>query len=91
YEASDNFMTGRANGLLTYRNTGFFGLVDGLNFALQYQGKNDGHGRDGDAWKGAPLSNNARGIAEQNGDGFGISATYDFGTGVSAGAAYTNS
>ncbi|EEK6974535.1 porin, partial [Salmonella enterica] len=40
YENSDNFMTGRANGLLTYRNNGFFGLVDGLNFALQYQGKN---------------------------------------------------
>ncbi|UNB78753.1 porin [Klebsiella pneumoniae] len=24
----------------TYRNSDFFGLVDGLNFALQYQGKN---------------------------------------------------
>ncbi|MEA7543882.1 porin, partial [Salmonella enterica subsp. enterica serovar Montevideo] len=35
YEASDNFMTGRANGVLTYRNNDFFGLVDGLNIALQ--------------------------------------------------------
>ncbi|XPE47626.1 porin [Shigella flexneri] len=26
---------------LTYRNSDFFGLVDGLSFALQYQGKND--------------------------------------------------
>ncbi|MDJ0034289.1 porin OmpF [Pantoea allii] len=38
---SDNFMNGRSGGLLTYRNTNFFGLVDGWNFALQYQGKND--------------------------------------------------
>ncbi|WP_336280152.1 porin [Cronobacter dublinensis] len=38
---SDNFMTGRTTGVLTYRNTGFFGLADGLNFGIQYQGKND--------------------------------------------------
>ncbi|WP_337024451.1 MULTISPECIES: porin OmpF [unclassified Pantoea] len=38
---SDNFMNGRSTGLLTYRNTNFFGLVDGWNFAVQYQGKND--------------------------------------------------
>lgn len=91
YENSDNFMTGRANGLLTYRNNGFFGLVDGLNFALQYQGKNDGNNWKGDTWDGTPLSNNSRKIAGQNGDGFGLSATYDAGMGISAGAAYTNS
>lgn len=93
YENSDNFMTGRANGLLTYRNQGFFGLVDGLNFALQYQGKNDGNNWNGDTrdWDGAPLSNNSRKIAGQNGDGFGLSATYDTDMGISAGAAYTNS
>ncbi|EBV5086383.1 porin OmpC [Salmonella enterica subsp. enterica serovar Ball] len=91
YEASDNFMTGRANGLLTYRNNGFFGLVDGLNFALQYQGKNDGHSREGDNWNGNLLSNNARSVAYQNGDGFGLSAVYDMGMGLSAGAAYTSS
>lgn len=96
YESSDNFMTGRANGLLTYRNNGFFGLVDGLNFAIQYQGKNDGKSREGnewspDGWNGSPLSNNSRDVAHQNGDGFGLSATYDFGMGVSAGAAYTAS
>jgi outer membrane pore protein F len=34
-------MNGRSTGLLTYRNTNFFGLVDGWNFAAQYQGKND--------------------------------------------------
>jgi len=38
---SDNFMNGRSTGLLTYRNTNFFGLVDGWDFAAQYQGKND--------------------------------------------------
>lgn len=32
---------GRTTGVLTYRNTNFFGLVDGWNFAVQYQGKND--------------------------------------------------
>lgn len=34
YTYSDNFMTGRTNGVATYRNNNFFGLVDGLNFAL---------------------------------------------------------
>ena len=42
YTYADNFMTGRANGVATYRNTDFFGLVDGLNMTLQYQGKNEG-------------------------------------------------
>ena len=41
---TDNFMTGRTNGVATYRNTDFFGMVEGLNFALQYQGKNEGTG-----------------------------------------------
>ncbi|MEE7530082.1 porin [Klebsiella huaxiensis] len=39
--ATDNFMTQRTNGVATYRNNDFFGMVDGLNFALQYQGKNN--------------------------------------------------
>ncbi|EIX4510487.1 porin OmpC [Escherichia coli] len=38
---TDNFMTARTSGVATYRNTDFFGLVDGLNFAAQYQGKNE--------------------------------------------------
>ncbi len=33
-------MNGRTNGVATYRNYDFFGLVDGLDFAIQYQGKN---------------------------------------------------
>ncbi|VTP65078.1 Porin OmpN [Serratia rubidaea] len=62
--------------MLTYRNNDFFGLVDGLNFALQYQGKNDS----------ATESNNGRDVLAQNGDGYGMSATYDLGYGISAAA-----
>ncbi|MEG0869090.1 MAG: porin, partial [Hafnia sp.] len=46
YTQADNFMTGRTNGVATYRNNGFFGLVDGLNVAVQYQGQNDGTNND---------------------------------------------
>ena len=42
YTWTDNYMVGRTNGVATYRNNDFFGLVDGLNFALQYQGANEG-------------------------------------------------
>ena len=73
YTYADNFMTGRANGVATYRNTDFFGLVDGLNVAAQYQGKND---RDD--------------ITESNGDGWGLSSTYEF-DGFGVGATYAKS
>ncbi|MEZ2697416.1 porin, partial [Hafnia alvei] len=86
YTQADNFMTGRANGVATYRNTGFFGLVDGLNVAVQYQGKNDGTNNDNEK-----LSNNSRDVQHQNGDGYGLSTTYDFGMGISAGASYASS
>lgn len=36
---TDNFMTKRASSLATYRNTDFFGTVDGLNMTLQYPGQ----------------------------------------------------
>ncbi|EBQ4755774.1 porin OmpC [Salmonella enterica subsp. diarizonae] len=83
YEEADRFMTGRANGLLTYHNTDFFGLVDGLNFSLQYQGKNGGDGE----------SNNGkdREAKSQNGDGYGMSVTWEGDAGFGAGAAYSNS
>ncbi|CAH5335573.1 Outer membrane protein F [Escherichia coli] len=32
---------GISQGVATYRNSNFFGLVDGLNFAVQYLGKNE--------------------------------------------------
>ncbi|ECA3795141.1 porin OmpC [Salmonella enterica subsp. enterica] len=83
YEDADRFMTGRANGLLTYHNTDFFGLVDGLNFSLQYQGKNGGDGE----------SNNGKGreAEKQNGDGYGMSVTWEGDAGFGVGAAYSNS
>ncbi|ENC9731749.1 TPA: porin OmpC [Citrobacter freundii] len=88
YTQADNFMTGRANGVATYRNTDFFGLVNGLNFALQYQGKNENQSLS-DANVG---TNNRDGDTRyDNGDGFGLSSTYDLGMGVSFGAAYTSS
>ncbi len=85
YTYSDNFMTGRANGVATYRNNDFFGLVDGLNFALQYQGKNENPG------SGEGTNNGDRSTRNANGDGFGMSTSYDLGMGVSASAAYATS
>lgn len=73
---SDNFMVGRSNGLATYRNTNFFGLVDGLNFALQYQGKNN---------------EGSRRLDKANGDGWGTSLTYTSDIGVGVSAAYAAS
>ncbi|WP_371339983.1 porin OmpC [Klebsiella quasipneumoniae] len=81
---SDNFLQSRANGVATYRNSDFFGLVDGLNFALQYQGKNGSVSGEG-------ATNNGRGAQKQNGDGFGTSVTYDIFDGISAGFAYSHS
>ncbi|MEJ5071950.1 porin OmpC [Enterobacter ludwigii] len=86
YTKADNYMTGRANGVATYRNSDFFGLVDGLNFAVQYQGKNENPG------SGEGTNNsNGRNMKNANGDGWGLSTTYDFGAGFSAGAAYASS
>ncbi len=51
--ASDNFFAGRNGGLATYRNSDFFGLVDGLNFGVQYLGKNERtavNKSNGDGW-----------------------------------------
>ena len=81
---TDNYMTGRTNGVATYRNSDFFGLVDGLNFALQYQGKNGSVSGEG-------ATNNGRGAQKQNGDGYGTSVTYDIFDGISAGFAYSHS
>jgi len=77
YTKADRFLTGRANGVATYRNRGFFGLVDGLNIAVQYQGKNENDGRS---------------LNTANGDGYALSTTYAFGdSGVSVGGAYSSS
>ena len=83
---SDNFLQSRANGVATYRNTDFFGLVDGLNFALQYQGKNGSPDGESDNF-----TQNGRKVLKQNGDGFGGSLTYDLGEGFSMGSAISSS
>lgn len=80
YAGADNFMNGRANGVATYRNNGFFGQVDGLNFALQYQSNNENGGPFGQEGSGK-----GRDIAQENGDGFGMSTSYDFDFGLSLG------
>uniref|UniRef100_UPI001BD13EAD porin n=1 Tax=Citrobacter freundii TaxID=546 RepID=UPI001BD13EAD len=69
-----------------YRNTDFFGLVDGLNFALQYQGNNE----DGGSGEGTG-NGKGRDLTRENGDGFGMSTSYDFDFGLSLGAAYSSS
>ena len=94
YTQSDNFMTGRANGVATYRNSDFFGLVNGLNFALQYQGKNENqssHEYNPSADQEGTTNGDGRNVKNSNGDGFGLSSSYDLGMGVSVGAAYTSS
>ncbi|QCI22803.1 porin [Buchnera aphidicola] len=37
FSYNDNYMIGRNNSLLTYRNNNLFGLVNGVSFALQYK------------------------------------------------------
>ncbi|WP_304503001.1 porin [Buttiauxella sp. W03-F01] len=73
---TDNFMTGRTNGVATYRNSDFFGLVDGLAFAVQYQGKNE---------------SSTRSVFKQNGDGVSTSVSYDLGEGFGLSAGYASS
>ena len=90
YTYADNFMAGRANGVATYRNSDFFGLVEGLNFALQYQGKNEGQNAQ-DINVGTNNRSSDSDVRFDNGDGFGLSTSYDFGMGISAAAAYTSS
>ncbi|HFK4761919.1 TPA: porin OmpC [Citrobacter farmeri] len=89
YTQTDVYMLGRTNGVATYRNKGFFSQVDGLNFALQYQGNNENGGLAGQ--EGTSNGNGARSMAKENGDGFGMSTSYDFDFGLSLGAAYSNS
>lgn len=91
YTWTDNFMVGRANGVATYRNADFFGLVEGLNFALQYQGANEGQDATEDQ---EGTKNGHNDVRFQNGDGFGMSTSYDFSgdlSGLTLGAAYSSS
>ncbi|WP_052283549.1 porin OmpC [Kluyvera genomosp. 1] len=89
YTWTDNFMVGRTNGVATYRNTDFFGEVEGWNFALQYQGANEDGSNHQEGTK-----NGHNDVRFQNGDGYSMSTTYEFGEafpvldGLSIGAAY---
>lgn len=75
----DNFLSNRASNVITYRNTNFFGCLNGLNFSLQYQLKNDINQYTG------------RTIKTANGEGYGVSASYMLGNGIATSAAYANS
>ena len=81
WSQKDVFMTYRTTGVATYRNYDFFGLIEGLNFAAQYQGKNER--TDNSHLYGADYT-------RANGDGFGISSTYVY-DGFGIGAVYTKS
>ena len=74
----DNFMFKRTSNLLTYRNNS---LVDGVNFVVQYQGRNEGPGE----------TTNGRGPLGQNGDGYGASLSKEWDSGFSVGAAFSSS
>lgn len=75
---SDNFLSSRGSNVITYRNDNLFGFVDGLNFAVQYQGKND------------ISTNTGRTVKTANGEGYGVSASYSIDN-IAASVAYINS
>lgn len=72
----DNFLSGRASNLATYRNNNFFNLVDGLNFALQLQ---------------APNNERSVTQRSANGLGFGLSTSYTSPYGFGIIGAYSHS
>ncbi|EPL9568249.1 porin [Providencia rettgeri] len=79
-DQEDTFMTSRNRNLLTYRNNNGFGYIEGLSFALQYQGKN-----------GDQNLSSSDDVMSNNGDGYGFSAAYELGYGVTFGGGYSNS
>lgn len=74
---SDNFLSGRSSNVITYRNNNLFGFVEGLDFAVQYQGKNDINVITG------------RSLKMVNGEGYGVSASYSIDN-IAAAVAYMN-
>ncbi|WP_392558344.1 porin [Orbus mooreae] len=71
-------LTARQNAVATYRNTGFFGLVDGLNFALQYADS-------GESWTGNQNNEKTWDYKEA----YGLNTEYAIlDTGLTAGAGY---
>lgn len=89
---TDVYMTGRSTGVLTYRNTDMFGYVDGLSFALQYQGKNNENTSNARGEKWEQNGSTYYSVDKKaNGDGFGFSTAYNLGWGVTLGGGYSNS
>jgi outer membrane pore protein F len=73
--SADQFFAGRQGGLATYRNANFFGLVDGLNFGVQYLGKNErASGLD---FNDDGEITNASAVQRSNGDGWASSLSYE--------------
>lgn len=64
---NDNYLSGRATSLITYRNKNLFGYLKGMNLAVQYLGKNL-HDRD---------------ESEKNNNGWGGSLEYKSKIGIS--------
>lgn len=89
YSDIDNFMTYRTNNVATYRNPSMSGLVDGLDFGFQVQGKNDG--RNNPEGNDRSPGTYSRAVTHQNGHGAGASLIYRFNSGLSAGMAYARS
>ena len=81
---NDGYMTGRANGLATYRNHDFFGLLNGLDIGFQYQSKNI---------EDAEGATNGRTIDKAHGDGFGLSVDYHniAGSGIGIASSFSSS
>lgn len=77
---ANGYLTSRNCNLLTYRSADLFGPANGLNFALQYQGKNTESNKSGN-----------KDYLKNNGDGFGVAANYNIGWGVALGAGYAKS
>ncbi|HFZ0820223.1 TPA: porin [Enterobacter cloacae] len=75
YTEEDNFMAGRASNVLTLRVTDALGKLEGLDFAIQYQGQNAG----------------SRELMQQNGEGLGYSVSYETEYGLSVAAAFIRS
>ena len=75
YTEEDNFMAGRASNLTTLRIPDALGKVEGLDFAIQYQGQNQG----------------SRDLTRQNGQGWAYSASFKSEYGFSLSAAYMRS
>lgn len=75
---ADNFLSNRGSNIITYRNNNLFGFLEGLDFAVQYQGKNNIDVITG------------RTLKMVNGEGYGASVSYSIDN-VAAAVAYTNS